>query len=154
MSPAVFAYGSLAGPHGRPARVRGMRRVWGVAMDNREAIPGYKRYLDPSTGEAPPLHVAFVDLAEDPGGTVDGVVLEVGEDELAALDRRERNYERVRVALEDGGAAWTYVGSAGGRRRLAEGRAAGTAVVARGYLELVGLDPGDLPVADLERQDL
>src|ERR687894_1532691 len=39
----VFGYGSLAaGFAGRRARLHGHRRVWGVAMDNRLDIPGYK----------------------------------------------------------------------------------------------------------------
>ena len=123
-------------------------------MDNRVAIPGYKRWLDPATGEPPAVHVAFVDLQDDPDGVVEGLLLEVDGPALEALDARERNYDRVRVVLQDGSEAWTYVGSADGRARLAQGRADGTAVVVRSYLELVGLDPGVLPVLDLERQDL
>ena len=43
----VFGYGSLAEPRaGRPLRLAGWRRVWGVAMDNRVTIPGYKYFLD------------------------------------------------------------------------------------------------------------
>ena len=154
MCPVVFAYGSLTGLPGRPATLRGARRAWGVAMDNRVAIPGYKRWLDPATGEPPAVHVAFVDLEQDPAGAVQGVLLEVDDAALATLDARERNYERRAVELEDGVHAWTYVGSPAGRRRLAAGRAAGTAVVARSYHDVVGLDPGDLPVRDLVRQDL
>lgn len=155
MCPAVFAYGSLTSSPGRPGALAGVRRVWGVAMDNRRAVPGYKRFVDPASGVAPPVHVAFVDLEDaGPSDVVPGVVLDVDEDALSALDARERNYERVAVRLVDGTLAWTYRGSPEGRRRLAEGRAAGSAVVVRSYLEAVGLDPGGLPVADLVRQDL
>ena len=151
--PLVFAYGSLAGLPGRPATLRGFRRVWGVAMDNRVAIPGYKRYLDPVTREPPPVHVAFVDLEPDRSAAVEGVLLDVDAPALAALDDRERNYERVGVELDGGTRAFTYLGSADGRARLREGRAAGTAVIARSYLDAVSLPP-DLPVADLLRVEL
>ncbi|WP_205697597.1 hypothetical protein [Conexibacter sp. SYSU D00693] len=141
-------------------------------MDNRVAIPGYKRWLDPTTGAAPPVHVAFLDVEEDPAHDVQGAIVEVDVPTLFALDARERNYTRVdldpaRVDGAQGGPLVTYVGSPDGRARLAEGRAAGTAVVARAYLDLVlerfaalGLldafdaTPLDLPVIDLVRVDL
>lgn len=134
----VFGYASLTAAGGPPARLAGRRRVWGVAMDNREAIPGYKVYEDAATGERPAVHVAFLDVAEDPAAVVDGVLLEVAD--LAVLDARERNYDRVEV-LTDAGPAWTYVGSAAGRARFAEGLAAGTLIVHDGYLTLVGNAP-------------
>ena len=84
-----------------PAVLRGHRRVWGVAMDNRESIPGYKRYVDPP-GAAPGVCVLFLDAVADAGASVNGAVIEV-EDRLApALDRRERNYERVDVGANVG----------------------------------------------------
>jgi hypothetical protein len=57
----IFGYGSLAGgeltalgfvpsrvrrPEGFVADLAGMRRGWGVAMDNRLDRPGYKHYVD------------------------------------------------------------------------------------------------------------
>ena len=53
----VFGYGSLtARPGPAPTRelkergfvadLAGLRRVWGVAMDNRRDLPGYKYYTD------------------------------------------------------------------------------------------------------------
>jgi cation transport regulator ChaC len=165
----VFGYGSLlADPRGRPCRLRGHRRCWDVAMDNRETVPGYKVYLHPETGEQPPVHVAFLGIRPDPDAHVSGVTVEVTGDELAVLDARERNYERHDVSeLVDAdldGPVWTYVGSASGRRRLQAGRAQGTAVVSEGYLEAVrrglaalGLRdelPLDLPVVPLLRRDV
>ena len=137
-------------------------------MDNRETVPGYKVYLDPETGEQPPLHVAFLGIRPDPDEHVSGVTVEVTGDELAVLDARERNYDRHDVTeLVDAdidGRVWTYVGSAAGRQRLATGRAHGTAVVSEGYLEGVrrgmaalGLRdelPLDLPVVPLLRRDV
>jgi cation transport regulator ChaC len=165
----VFGYGSLlmAGV-GRPCRLLGHRRSWGVAMDNRRTLPGYKYYLRPD-GSRPELFVAFLDLVREPGAAVDGVLFEVPD--LGAVDARERNYARVEVtgALDGGpgglaGPVWAYLGLAEARERYARARAAGSAVVARAYLE--GVRAGlaahglafetapELPVVDLDRVDV
>jgi hypothetical protein len=150
----VFGYASLRALSGRRARATGLRREWGVAMDNRVAIPGYKVYVDPATGERPAVHVAFLDVVRSPAAGVDGVLLAVDAAQLAALDERERNYERVPIDVA-GEPAWTYMGSGAGRGRFAEGLAAGTLVVQAGYLALVGPAPAaPCPVADLRRVDL
>jgi gamma-glutamylcyclotransferase (GGCT)/AIG2-like uncharacterized protein YtfP len=179
----VFGYGSLTAladpppgrapdPRGYVTDLLGHRRRWGVAADNRSALPGYKRYRA-ADGSYPPVAVAFLDLA--PGdGAVNGVCLPVAPAALEALDRRERNYARVEVTerlARPIGRTWAYVGSAEGRARLADGRARGAAVVTREYRDLVlaafaalgaeelarfnaGSDLGDLPLADLERVEL
>lgn len=182
----VFGYGSLAASEPVPGRrrrlegfvadLRGMRRGWGVAMDNSVEVPGYKCYLEPG-GRRPALSVCFLDIEPDPlwEAHVNGVCLPVDAVELAALDRRERNYERVDVSdrLEhaDGMRVWAYRGSADGRARFAAAVHAGTAVIHAGYLEAVraafralgpeewaacaaSLDPGALPVMQLTRRDL
>jgi cation transport regulator ChaC len=154
----VFGYGSLiAEASGVECRLRDHDLGWEVAMDNREVIPGYKVYLDPETGERPPVEVAYLSITPQPGASVEGVAFPVTDEQLAALDRRERNYERRDVTdLVDadlGGRVWAYVGSVAGRRRLARGRLHGTAVVARGYLEKVAVAP-DLPVRELLRCDI
>ena len=62
------------------------------------------------------------------------VVFAVDDERLAALDRRERNYDRrdvPRARRCRRRRVWAYVGSAPGRARFAAGRAAGTAVVER-----------------------
>jgi cation transport regulator ChaC len=155
----VFGYGSLAALAGRPCVLRDHRRGWGVAMDNRRTIPGYKYYVDPETGERPAVYVAFLSIWPEPGARVEGVAFAVDDASLAALDARERNYDRrdvtalVEPALE--GRVWAYVGSAAGSERCAAGRAAGTAVVAREYLALVPeAEPPDLPVRSLLRRDV
>lgn len=158
----VFGYGSLPAERGgMPCRLRDHRREWDVAMDNREVIPGYKVYVDPDTGERPPVHVAYLSIVRAAGESVDGVAFPVTDEQLAALDRRERNYDRCDVTdLVDadlGGRVWAYVGSADGRRRLADGRRRGTAVVARGYLAKLPSTvavPPDLPVRALLRRDV
>jgi hypothetical protein len=180
----VFGYGSLAGAPGRPlnrihaahgfvADLRGHARRWGVAMDNRHVLPGYKRYLS-REGARPPVHVCFLDVVPCAGQTVNGVCLPVDDVRLAELDGRERNYVRQDVSeLVDAGGAlvWTYVGSPAGRARFARGLADGDAVIDAGYRELVraafaglgeeearrcaaSLEPGPLPVRELVREDL
>jgi hypothetical protein len=165
----VFAYGSLAHDlDGEPAVLRGARRVWGVAMDNRRVIPGYKVWLE-ADGTRPPLHVAFLDLAPAAAGAgagVDGVLIRVTDNDLARADARERNYARVDITdhVHGGrrltGRVWAYVGSAAGRARFGAGRAAGTLVVARAYLHAVraafraAIPAPPAPVRRLERRDV
>lgn len=185
----MFAYGSLVSPpgripgrrwsaHGFVADLVGFRRAWGVAMDNRRDLPGYKYYTD-ARGRRPPVFVAFLDVRPSAraGETVNGLCLPVDDAFLAALDRRERNYDRidvsdrVRVDGVDGVRVWTYAGSAEGRGRLRSGLAAGTAVIDAHYLQDVAngfarlgegehracarsLDPGALPVIPLQRHEL
>jgi cation transport regulator ChaC len=185
----VFGYGSLSarpGPtptrelkqHGFVADVAGLRRIWGVAMDNRRDLPGYKYYAD-ALGRRPQVFVAYLDLVPgDPDPTqparVNGVCLPVDAAVLEALDRRERNYERTDVSdrVQAGGArVWAYIGMAAARERLAEGRRTATAVIDAGYVRTVqtgfaalgaeelalvraSLAPGDLPVVELTRHEL
>jgi hypothetical protein len=189
----VFGYGSLivrSGPvptrelkeHGFVADLAGLRRAWGVAMDNRRDLPGYKYYTD-ADGHRPEVFVAYLDLVtapDDGGAAVNGVCLPVDGLLLAALDRRERNYERVDVterltgceaALAGGTRVWAYMGSAAARERFAAGREAGTAVIEAGYVRTVragfaalgaaehaacrpSLEPAGLPVLELTRHEL
>jgi len=169
----VFAYGSLAadlrGSH--PAVLRGRRRDWGAAMDNRLDVPGYKHYRLRADGSRPDVCVAFLDLFDDPAACTHGLCVPVDDAQLPAIDQRERNYERIDVTsavTPARGTVWAYVGSATTRRRLRRARATGTAVVSRDYLErtraaFAALGPaaladfetsaavGDLPVWDLQR---
>jgi dephospho-CoA kinase len=165
-------------PAGFVADLVGFRRGWGVAMDNRRDLPGYK-YYTAADGSRPGVFVAFLDIQPSPEGAavVNGLCLPVGDAALEALDRRERNYERIDVSdrVATGAAAgfriWTYAGSAAGRDRLRQGRAAGAAVIDANYVDdvevafaslgeaeqsscSVSLDPGDLPVVPLRRHDL
>jgi cation transport regulator ChaC len=155
----VFGYGSLTLAGGRRCVLRDHRRGWGVAMDNRVTIPGYKFYVDPETGDRPAVYVAFLSIWPEPGARVEGVAFAVDDAALALLDARERNYERrdVTALVEPAtdGRVWAYVGSAAGRERYDAGRAAGTAVVAREYLALVpAAEPPDVPVRSLLRCDV
>ena len=94
----VLGYGSLAAEHdGCPVAVlRGWRRVWGVAMDNRVDLPGYKSYRLRSDGSRPAAFVCFLDIEPDPAAAVTGVCMPVDERRLRELDDRERNYDARR----------------------------------------------------------
>jgi cation transport regulator ChaC len=137
----VFGYGSLMRrPGGIPCHLLGHRRAWNVAMDNRRTIPGYKYYVDPDTGERPPVHVTFLNIYAAAEGRVNGLAFPLTAEELDQLDRRERNYDRIDVTrsldVDLGGTVWTYLGSADAQERFA----AGTPVVAEDYFEAVRED--------------
>jgi hypothetical protein len=183
----VFGYGSLATrvpvpdrrrrPEGFVADLRGMRRCWGVAMDNAVDVPGYKCYVEPG-GRRPAVSVCFLDIEPDPapGARVNGVCLPVDAAGLAALDRRERNYERIEVSDRiaphaPGTRLWAYRGSAAGRARFTAAMRDGRAVIHGEYLRAVraafhalgpeewaacagSLDPCGVPVAELLRREL
>jgi hypothetical protein len=167
----VFGYGSLVDGPVLPAVLPGWRRTWGIAMDNAVDLPGYKHYEVPGTGERPAVIVAFLDVAPDPdpAAEVPGVVFEASDDELRALDRRERNYAGVDVETSEGPAV-VFTGLPESRARVARGVAEGRCVVQRAYLEGVragfeALEPGGAarfddttgalpgPVVDLVRVD-
>lgn len=109
-------------------------------MDNRRTIPGYKYYVDPATGERPPVHVTFLNLYPAAEGRVNGIAFPVTAYALQELDRRERNYDRIDVTrlldVDLGGTAWTYLGSEAARERFA----AGAAVVSQDYFEQIRED--------------
>ena len=180
----VFGYGSLAtlpegvaasrtrGPGGFVCDLRAHRRQWGVAMDNRRDLPGYKHYTD-AAGRRPPVFVCFLDIVADPACTVNGLCVPVDAARLAALDARERNYERLDVSElvdADGARVWAYMGRPPARLRMRRAAAAGRAVIDAGYLDAVAggfralgggeyeacapsLAPGAIPVVSLTRHD-
>lgn len=136
----MFGYGSLVAEHAgaHVARLHGHRRCWGVAMDNRLDVPGYKSYRLRSDGSRPEVFVAFLDVEPDALCSVTGVCVPVDAARLRELDRRERNYERTDVTGAIDGArghVWCYIGSVAGRERLRDGLARGRAVVSRAYLD-------------------
>jgi hypothetical protein len=149
----VFGYGSLVPDGGAPARLPGYRQDWNVAMDNRATLPGYKYYVD-AAGERPDVVVTFLNLV--PGDGVDGAVFEVAD--LAALDARERQYERIDVshALDLPGPVFAYIGREEAVARFEAGRREGRAVAQRAYVDSVSgiAPPPPVPVLDLTRIDL
>lgn len=141
----IAGYGSLAAeaPHDSPlVAVRGLRRDWGVALDNAVDVPGYKHYVLPD-GTRPSCHVAFLDAVEADASTatVDAILYPVADaPALEVLDRRERNYRRVDVRdrVVDppvGGPLWLYVGLPEGRERAATARVDGSLRVSRRYAQ-------------------
>ena len=145
----VFGYGSLLerwrdrAEHDEPtpAELGGYRRTWNVAMDNLRTIPGYKYYVDRATGERGAWFVTFLNVVVDPRATVNGVLFAVTGDQLAELDERERNYNRIEVSARLSpavdGEAWVYAGSDAAVRRFAVGHRTGRAVVSLDYYERV-----------------
>jgi gamma-glutamyl AIG2-like cyclotransferase len=177
----VFGYGALAAElpfvpsrelrdDGFVADLPGFARGWGVAMDNRRDLPGYKYYTAPD-GTRPPVFVSFLDVVSAPGATVNGLCVPVDAEQLTRLDRRERNYSRLDVSdrVSAGGArVWVYVGTPSARERLSTARHDGRAVIEATYLAVVeaafaalgadelarcrpSLAPGELPVRELVR---
>ena len=164
----MFAYGSLmelraplviAGEELRPVtgRLSGFRRCWGVAMDNQEEFPSRKHFLDPETGQPPRVRVAFLDIEEEAGATVNGVAIPVDDARLAALDLRERRYGRIEVgatfepALAH--AVHVYVGREDARQRAQLEASDAPIVVSEEYLERVrrafdSIGPGALEEFD------
>jgi Gamma-glutamyl cyclotransferase, AIG2-like len=127
-------------------------------MDNTVTLPGYKYYLAPD-GSRPDVCVAFLDVRPDAHASAHGVLLPVDAAALAALDARERQYERVDVSGQvDGvrGTVWVYAGREESRRRFAAALDDGRCVVARSYLDLVApVSGGPLPpVRELQRVDV
>lgn len=174
----VFGYGSLLERRREPVpglcELRGFRRTWNVAMDNRQTIPGYKHYVDRATGARSGWFVTFLNIVRDPGAVVNGVMFEVDDALLERLDRRERNYERADVSAEIShqvdGRVWAYVGSRDAVDRFLCGCRTGRAVISRDYyarvredFAVVGgdalerfdelTDPPPCPVLDLRRVD-
>lgn len=148
----VFGYGSLvsmrepllvAGELYEPvtARLRGFRRVWGVAMENLDAAPAEKHYVDPGSGRAPDARVAFLDLEPRTGEAVNGLAVPVDATRRAALDAREVNYRRLDVsALFEPrlpGRTYTFLGTDRARARCRVPPEAPELCVSAGYVEAV-----------------
>lgn len=154
----VFGYASLVALEDAgalPGRLRGYRRCWGVAMNNWEGGEDAKHWLDRATGERPRIRVAYLDLREQEGSSVNGLALPVDADRLAELDVREINYERVEVtdAFEPTPAAehsaatgpatdrpmrvFVYVGLPTARERYRQGVAEDNVFVAGDYASSV-----------------
>jgi hypothetical protein len=144
-------------------------------MDNRQRIPGYKAFVDPDSGEQPPVYVTFLDIRSDLDTSINGVLMPVRPSALDSLDERERNYDRRDVTrfvdADLDGPVWAYTGSDAGRRRYRTGCARGTAVVSSEYLAHVEAgfasfgpqmleqfrlttDPPEVPLVPLRRVDL
>ena len=162
----VFGYGSLVSPTslertlGRPvptdrdwvlAVLRGYGRRWNYGSRTVRAdweIDGrpVERGL-----------IVALGLVEAPGDWCNGAVAAVSDDELALLDRRERDYDRVDVtdridpAGTISGPVVTYVPRTRAVARYVEHRDEGRAAVSRRYFDLVRTAFDDLGPGEAER---
>jgi dephospho-CoA kinase len=133
----VFGYGSLVDPVSAgatlghrpqgyaPARLHGMRRAWVVGSD---AVSHPERAFLRADGSVFTGVTVVLGLVPGDGGC-DGAVFAVAADDLALLDRRERNYRRVDVTERvtrphhpPGHTVWAYVPRARAVARLRSGR--------------------------------
>ena len=147
----IFTYGSLVDverlgeflgrsikPEGwRVAQLRGFRRCWNVAMDNRIDLPGYKYYVERESGVRPEVFVTFLNIRPLATDRVNGVLFRVESSELLGIDKRERNYTRIDVAeffdADVDGPVWAYQGSPDALERYARARTTETAVIDADY---------------------
>lgn len=148
----VFGYGSLvelidpfvADGHVFPAvpgRLHGFRRFWGAAMNNWEASDAEKHFVDPESGLKPRVRVAYLDIEERIGATVNGLAIPAAAARLAELDRREVNYSRVDVSAAFGPEiahrVFAYVGTDAARERGRSEDADAPIRVSRQYVERI-----------------
>jgi len=179
----IFGYGSLAdienlrGFHARHrgalgaygySELAGFARTWTVAMDNSRTLPGYKHYLDATTGARPEVFVAFANIETGEGG-VSGILFEVDDRMLGVFDSRERNYRRADVTARFSepieGTVWTYVGSPEANARFRHGLEKNALVADKVYVDAIeaayaraGLPytstlPQHIPLVELVRVD-
>lgn len=151
----MFGYGSLVSPEsfgftlGRElqlgvdvltAEIRDYGRRWNYGVMSRV---GRSDDLDGSVNE---WTIVALGVTPAAGESVNGVVAWVADDELAALDARERNYDRVDVAdlttvdgqRSLGGPIVTYVPQVAAVQWYEAARDRGDAAVERRYWDLVG----------------
>lgn len=105
----LFSYGTL---QFEAVQMSSFGRLLNGAKD---AMPGFRKEMieitDPDvlakSGER--FHPVVMP-SDNPSDSVEGMVFEITESELAAADRYEvADYERVEVDLESGKQAWVYV---------------------------------------------
>jgi hypothetical protein len=168
----VFGYGSLVElrepiaidgrlHHPVPGRLRDFHRRWGAAMNNWETTELEKHFVDPETGEKPKIRVAYLDIEQRPGSTVNGLAIPVDAKRLADLDVREVNYIRIDVteAFEPTapGRVFAYTGTVAARERSRAEHAPG--YVSRDYVAAIrrafaALGDGALAEFDLTTEPL
>ena len=124
-----LAYGWLAAdlPGSHPAVLRGRRRGWGVAMDNRVDVPGYKPYRLRADGCRPAVFVAFLDLfrtRRPTAGSASPSTAPRCRARPARAQLRPRRRDRAAVDGPPPAPSGPTVGAAGGRRRLGAAPAA------------------------------
>ncbi|MEM9915851.1 MAG: gamma-glutamylcyclotransferase family protein [Planctomycetota bacterium] len=86
----VFGYGSLIQGDSRRGTVPGAERAWPVE------VAGFQREWNYRPRHGPPW-ATYLGLRPRAGAVTNGVIFAVDEHDLVELDRREANYERIRV---------------------------------------------------------
>lgn len=149
----VFGYGSLVSP---ASMARTIKRVAEPGLDFFEAnLSGYGRRwnygvehivatwtLDDGTSVDDGVIVAL-GIIESTNDSVNGVIASLTDDDLAYLDRRERNYDRVDVTsaitttAETSDPIYVYVPRVSAIERYESARDAGIAGVRRTYWDVV-----------------
>ncbi|NEB81919.1 gamma-glutamylcyclotransferase [Streptomyces sp. SID14478] len=109
---ALFTYGTLQ------MREVQLARFGRVLKGRRDALPGYRttelRITDPDViaVSGTDRHLLVIP-SNDPSDAVEGAVLELTDEELAAADDYEvDDYARVAVTLVSGTKAWAYLEAA------------------------------------------
>jgi cation transport regulator ChaC len=164
----VFGYGSLVelrdpvSIEGRlcppvAGRLRDFHRRWGAAMNNWEAGPLEKHFIDPETGEQPRIRVAYLDVEERSGDTVNGLAIPVDARRLAELDEREVNYLRIDVSAafepQLSRRVFTYLATEEARERCRRRDGEAEVFASRDYVAAVRRAFGDLGEGQLEEYD-
>ena len=148
----VFGYGSLMnlarlqqylgrdltpGLDYRFCSLKNFQRCWNVAMDNRVDLPGYKYYVDCNTGNRFDGFVTFINVRPQRNQRIMGILFAVGDRELANLDRRERNYQRINVTnnvdIEVQSPIWTYIGLEQAEKRYQQGLKQSNGTISQAY---------------------
>lgn len=125
-------------------KLKGFRRIWNVAMDNRNDLQGYKHYLEvKEDGKRirSPYYVTFLNIEPYPNSEVLGVLFKVDRKMLARLLARERNYELLNISkyldFESSPQAYAFVATSSGIQRFKQGIANNSAVISKEYFESV-----------------
>lgn len=164
----VFGYGSLVSPASTAATIgRAVERTGGyhaatLVTYGRRWNYGSLRQRARWTSDGRTIDdgvVVSLGLERADDETANGAVIRVSDDELALLDRRESDYDRVEVtdlvdagrALRPGEPVVTYVPRASAIHRFERARAERVAAVKTSYVALVEQAFSELGVDELER---
>lgn len=153
----VFGFGSLIDPSSFSksikrkewfvedfplAMLKGYKRVWNIAMDNDESIPGYKRYKTIADEKYPHCFVTFLNIKPSKTDEVIGTIVEVNEDELKLLIKREKNYLKQNVTESIvhspiDGSVFAFIGTSEAEERFNSRTQHKPAVISKSYFKLV-----------------
>lgn len=103
----IFGYGSLLSraslertlgqkyePALQTASLSGWRRTWDVRQPNRAY------YVESAEGRVYPENILYLNVSAQPGSVLNGVVIVVSDEQLAAFDQREWMYDRIAVTRD------------------------------------------------------